>query len=783
MPSKDQSTNANKDESGYLDIHVLGHIIAAQNRISDLPDAGEMAELCSQMLSLVPGVSACCVCLSNVPMPVGGLNSLVCKGCKAKWESAGATGPPGEDFACELAGMPGNRSVILESAGQKLGFFVFQPDHTGVFEPYLPLINSLGNFLVLTLENRLQRNKLEEMYSLYENRLEEKTSVLKESEAQYIDLYENAPDMSASVNAKTSLIERCNNTLARMLGYSKEEIIGKSIFEIYHPDCLEEVKKVFEAFVKTGDVRDKELQLRRKDGSKLDISLNVSSLRDEAGNILFSRSTLRDITRRKRGQEALRKSEAELREAQHVGRLGSWEWDALTDTITWSEEYYRIYGFDPTLPPPGYEEHLKAYTPESAARLDAAVKRNLETGEPYEIDLELVKTDGSTRWITARSETRRDANGQIIGLCGTAQDITERKLTENTLHQLNRELRAISNCNQTLLRAEDEQTLLNEICHIICDEAGYRLAWVGYADNDDEKTVRPIAWAGFEDGYLTGIHITWADNERGHGPTGTAIRSGKIIYIQDFTNDPQFAPWLESALRRGYRSSIALPLRDEYTNVFGVLNIYSVEPNAFTLNEERLLEELAGDLAFGISTLRTRVEHKRAEEALRISEERFSKVFQLSPVSICIFQVTDGSIVAVNDTFVNETGYPRDELTGHTLGELQLFADPAERDTILQILYEKGSVSNFEFKTRHKSGKIGVGLNTTIEIDLGRERHFLSLIQDITVRKQTEKELIEAKERAVESDRLKTAFLCNMSHENPHSHERYHWFCRVPART
>ncbi len=123
---------------------------------------------------------------------------------------------------------------------------------------------------------------------------------LKESEANYSDLYENAPDMYVSVSAKTALIEKCNHTLANTLGYSKEEILGRPVFEIYHPDCLEEVKKTFKLFVETGTICDKELQLQKKDGSKLDVSLNVSSVRGDLGDILFSRSTLRDITERKR---------------------------------------------------------------------------------------------------------------------------------------------------------------------------------------------------------------------------------------------------------------------------------------------------------------------------------------------------------------------------------------------------------------------------------------------------------------------------------------------------
>jgi PAS domain S-box-containing protein len=123
---------------------------------------------------------------------------------------------------------------------------------------------------------------------------------LRESEAKYMDLYENAPDMYVSVNARTALIEQCNNTLSSTLGYSTEELIGRPVFEIYYPDCLEEVQKAFKQFRDTGEVRDKELQLRRKDGSRLDVSLNVSSVHDKDGSTLYSRSTLRDITESKR---------------------------------------------------------------------------------------------------------------------------------------------------------------------------------------------------------------------------------------------------------------------------------------------------------------------------------------------------------------------------------------------------------------------------------------------------------------------------------------------------
>src|SRR5208337_4963160 len=149
---------------------------------------------------------------------------------------------------------------------------------------------------------------------------------------------------------------------------------------------------------------------------------------------------------------------------------------------------------------------------------------------------------------------------------------------------------------------------------IVREEAGYKMAWAGYAEHDEAMTVRPVAWSGAEEGYLATAGITWADTERGRGPAGTAIRSGESCYTQDYATDPRFAPWRESALQRGFRSGIVLPLKDEHANVFGCVCIYSTQANAFTPEEIRLLEELAADLAFGIVTLRSRAARQQAEQ-------------------------------------------------------------------------------------------------------------------------------------------------------------------------
>jgi len=189
----------------------------------------------------------------------------------------------------------------------------------------------------------------------------------------------------------------------------------------------------------------------------------------------------------------------------------------------------------------------------------------------------------------------------------------ERKRAEQELRTVHRALRALSECNQALMRATDEAALLEDICRIIVDVGGYRFAWVGYMLHDDAQTVRPMAHAGHEDGYLSLVDVTWADTQHGRGPAGTTIRTGKPCVITDTLTDPAFAPWRDAAVRRGYMASAGVPLVIDGT-LLGALLIYAQEPGAFGDEEMRLLVELADDLAYGIGALRARAEQKRVQE-------------------------------------------------------------------------------------------------------------------------------------------------------------------------
>ncbi len=255
---------------------------------------------------------------------------------------------------------------------------------------------------------------------------------LRASDEKYRDLYNNAPDMFVSVDAKTANILDCNQTLANTLGYTKEEIIGLPIFDVYHPDCMEDVKKTFRLFVQTGKVHDAELVLQRKDGSKIDVSLNVSAVYDEQGQVLYGRSTFRDITERKKAEEALLKQQYFLQKAQEIGQMGFWELDIKKNELVWTDENCRIFGL-PIGTELTYETFLHYVHPDDREHVDTEWKAALNK-KPYDIEHRLL-VDGKVKWVREKAELEFNEKDECISATGFTQDITERRSTEEQLLQ------------------------------------------------------------------------------------------------------------------------------------------------------------------------------------------------------------------------------------------------------------------------------------------------------------------------------------------------------------
>lgn len=402
-----------------------------------------------------------------------------------------------------------------------------------------------------------------------------------------------------------------NSATTRLFGLPAEYFIGKHISKTGAFGDEAQVTKLEGAIKRvfaSGDATSCEARWMTSTGEHPFEIIHMPE-RDEEGQV----TGVIGIAKLKADEQLLEENESFLRTLP----------DAIPLPIFYKDRQGRYLGFNRA-----YEDFFGAFrnqlvgksvfdiSPRNLAEIYYAKDNELfENGGIQRYESQVRNTKGELRDVIFNKAVFTDSKGNIKGLIGAILDITERKQMEYALKELNRELRAVSRCHQTLLRADDEQELLDEICRIIVGEAAYRMVWVGYVEHDEARSIRPVSWAGFDSGYIADAALTWTkDLPHGQGPSGLAVRSGDIIYVRDVATDPRMAPWRDQALQRGYRSCIAVPLRSKDEQVFGVLSIYASEVDAISTDEMRLLIELTDDLAFGISVLRNQSKRQRAEE-------------------------------------------------------------------------------------------------------------------------------------------------------------------------
>ncbi len=333
----------------------------------------------------------------------------------------------------------------------------------------------------------------------------------------------------------------------------------------------------------------------------------------------------KDVTRRKSAEEALRETAEQYREIFEFAPQAIYCITREGKTLAVNPAGAKLLGYDS----PG--EAIGAVNdwgrqvwldPQERAVFVRALEHHEEARSGPR---QFKRKDGTLFWGIMSERKICGPDNKTLYYRGFLEDFTDQKAIEVDLIARVRELHVLSEIDSALLRAQTEEELLSEYCRIVVEVGGYRMAWVGFAEEGPEKRILPIAHYGHEDGYLEIINVVSADTEHGQGPTGRCIRTGEIGFSRDLAIDPMMAPWREEALKRGYMSSIAIPFR-HFEGEMACLTAYGVRVSRWSDQERRLMNQVASALGYGISTLRTALAKAEHQESLSVSLEQTIEV-------------------------------------------------------------------------------------------------------------------------------------------------------------
>jgi PAS domain S-box-containing protein len=405
--------------------------------------------------------------------------------------------------------------------------------------------------------------------------------------------------------------------LESVLGYSPTEWLelAHPIATFTHPDDLPAVRVEAERSSRENDSFHAEYRVRASDGRWVWIQNDAVRIRDQAGVPVLFQGLMSDVTNRHEAEAALRRSEERFRTLVEAAPDAAIVVDEQGAIALANGRAVEMFGYD-------REElvgrPIEILVPDASRHAHVELRRGYPSRSPgcgmdtQGRPLGRRKDGGLFPVEVSLASIDTDDGAMAIAF---VRDVTERQQIEDRLRRTNRALRMLRQASGALIGVSDEVTALQEVCDTMIDVGDYRLAWVGYAQSNAERTVRPVARAGVRE-YLDEARVTWADEPRGRGPVGSAIRTGSVVLTRRTGDDPTFAPWRELALRHGLGSALALPLRAG-NETFGALTVYAAEADAFDEAEVELLRDFANDVAARIVAIRTRIERDEADAELR----------------------------------------------------------------------------------------------------------------------------------------------------------------------
>ena len=410
----------------------------------------------------------------------------------------------------------------------------------------------------------------------------------------------------------------CSDEICGIVGVSDEGFRGtfEALLAAVHPDDRDLMQRRVDAAVLDGADYCLDHRIVLPNEETRIVHEEGEVFRDGTGQAVRMVGAVLDITDRLRAEERESAREQRYRELFESSKDAIYLTKADGKVIEANRAFAELFGYA--------ADELRTLNAEDVymdctdrVRFREEMERH---GYVKDYEVALRKKDGTPLFCLETATRREIEGGKTPQFEGIIRDISVRKTAEDSLRKANRALRVFSHCNMALAKATSEQGFLETVCKVLVQEGEYRLAWIGVAEHDAERTVRPVAQWGFDASYLESVKISWSETGLGKGPTGEAIRTREPSTVRDINSDPRYGPWRIEASARGFNSSTSLPLLYG-GDCLGALNIYAKEPDAFDSTEVFLLGQVAESVAFGIESQRTNAHNDKLEGDLRQAQK------------------------------------------------------------------------------------------------------------------------------------------------------------------
>jgi len=532
---------------------------------------------------------------------------------------------------------------------------------------------------------------------------------LLESETRFRSFVENANDIVYSLSLD-GIFTYVSPNWKELLGHEVDEVIGQSFGIFVHPDDIQKCLNVLERSITMGEKQSGiEYRVLHKNGSWRWHTTNSSPILNANNEVFSSIGIARDITERKKMEVELKIREERLSMIMDATHTGVWDWDLVNDHWYASPLYYEMLGYESVQGESDRRVWLERIHPDDREAVSLKISKVLSGAEKeYVYDARMRHADGSYRWHSVQGYvTSHDPSGNVTRMIGTRIDISERKKAERLLNESQALYHSFVEHLPASVFRKDSQGRYVFVNTRFCQLKGLAPEEIiGKTPNelsDYEKFMKPQR--AFD---TKGIQRTIADQGTDHHIR--IMKTGRPI-----------------------------ELIEEYTQPDGTIKYFQViKSPVFD----------ADGVVIGSQGVQLDITERRlAEEAIRDSEQLFSNIFYNSPVAMSITSRGDGKIVDVNDTFLRDLEFERDEMVGRSIMELGIFFDVESRTKLIDALLKDGFVTGFECPFLTKNGRTMFGLLSMTFIHYKGKPHQLTTVIDITERRQTEEALRKSEAR------------------------------------